>query len=68
MENNEERQTCKNPPDEIPESASVFEKLFQLGKDTIIYGLTNFSYGLVGLFLLPIYTRVFSLLTMGLSN
>ena len=66
MENNEERQTGKNPPDEIPESASVFEKLFQLGKDTIIYGLTNFSYGLVGLFLLPIYTRVFSPLDYGI--
>jgi O-antigen/teichoic acid export membrane protein len=66
MGNNEKRQSGNNPPDEITESASVFEKIFQLGKDTIIYGLTNISYGLVGLFLLPIYTRVFSPLEYGI--
>jgi O-antigen/teichoic acid export membrane protein len=60
MENNEKKQSGSNPPDEVLENASVLEKIFQLGKDTIIYGLTNLGYGLVGLFLLPMYTRVFS--------
>lgn len=38
----------------------VLERLIQLAKDSFVYGVARISTAFVGLFLLPIYTRVFS--------
>jgi O-antigen/teichoic acid export membrane protein len=37
----------------------ILERLIELAKDSLVYGLTNAAAGFVGLLLLPIYTRVF---------
>ena len=38
----------------------ILERLIELAKDSLVYGLTHAAAGFVGLLLLPIYTRVFS--------
>ena len=52
MDNNDKVAT----PQDIKE---ILERLIELAKDSLVYGLTNAAAGFVGLLLLPIYTRVF---------
>ncbi|HPD76478.1 MAG TPA: lipopolysaccharide biosynthesis protein [Methanoregulaceae archaeon] len=53
----------KKPPknEQSPDTGFFhLDKIFELGKDTLIYGVANASQGFVGLFLLPLYTRTFT--------
>lgn len=47
------------------EAKGVFAQLLTLAKDSIVYGFANVSSVFVGLFLMPLYTRVFSISEYG---